>query len=60
MAKAADVSAEIELLNWWKRHSTDLPNWANAACKVALVQPLSAAAERVFSPLNSSFGSRKI
>ena len=61
MAKAADVSAEIEPLNWWKRHSTDLPNWANAARKVALVQPSSAAAERVhvFSLLNSSFGSQQ-
>ena len=59
MAKAADVIPEIERLNWWKKQSSDLPNWANAAHEVALVQPLSVAAEGVFSLLNSSLGSQQ-
>ena len=32
-----------------------LPNWASAARKVLLVQPSSAASERVFSLLKASF-----
>ena len=55
LAQAADVAKDIEPLNWWKNHASDLPKWSTAARKVALVQPSSAAAERVFSILNSSF-----
>ena len=47
MAKAADIGANIEPLAWWKNHANDLPNWSSAACKAVLVQPSSAAAERV-------------
>ena len=35
--------------------STWLPNWSSAVKKVLLVQPSSAAAERVFSLLSASF-----
>ena len=38
---------------------TDLPNWANAGRLILLVQPSSAAYERVFSILNSSFSSQQ-
>ena len=48
MAASEDVSTEIDLIAWWKRHAVELPKWANAFKKVLLVQPLSAAAERVF------------
>ena len=51
MYMAANVSTEIDLIAWWKRHAIELPKWANAFKKVVLVQPLSAAAERVFSIL---------
>ena len=51
MAAREDVSTEIDLIAWWKRHAIELPKWANAFKKVLLVQPLSAAAERVFSIL---------
>ena len=44
---AADASHEIEPLDSWKRHETDLPKWSGAARKIVLVQPSSAAA--VFS-----------
>ena len=56
LAIASDVSNEIEPVDWWKRHEADLPKWSRAARQILLVQPSSAAAERVFSILNSSFG----
>ena len=36
---------------WWKSHAMEFPKWANAFRLVLLVQPSSAAAERVFSIL---------
>ena len=48
MAAREDVSTEIDLIAWWKRHAIELPKWANAFKKALLVQPSSAAAERVF------------
>ena len=39
--------------------NTNLPKWASAACRVALIQPSSAAAEHVFSILASSFGKQQ-
>ena len=48
MAASEDVSTEIDLIAWWKRHAIELPKWANAFKRVLLVQPSSAAAERVF------------
>ena len=51
MAASEDVSKEIDLIAWWKRHAIELPKWANAFKKVLLVQPSSAAAERIFSIL---------
>ena len=56
IAKAANVEALVDPLPLWKKYKTDLPNWSVAACKVVLVQPSSAAAERVFSILSTSFG----
>ena len=56
LAKAADIDAEIDPLVWWKAHSADLPHWSTAAADILLVQPSSAAAERVFSLLKASFG----
>ena len=56
LAKAADVDAEFDPLEWWKAHKTDLPHWSAAASDVLLFQPSSAAAKRVFSPLKASFG----
>ena len=46
-----DVSTEIDLIAWWKKHAIELPKWANAFKQVLLVQPSSAAAERIFSIL---------
>ena len=44
---------------WWKFHQEYLPNWAQACRLVLLVQPSSAASERVFSILNQSFSSQQ-
>ena len=51
MAASEDVSTEIDLIAWWKRHAIELPKWANGFKKVLLVQPSSAVAERVYSSL---------
>jgi len=51
IAAAAGVSTEIDPISCWKNHATELPNWATAFRAVILVQPSSAAAERVFSIL---------
>ena len=40
----------------WKANETILPHWAEAAKKALLVQPSSAASERVFSLVNNTFG----
>ena len=60
LAKAADVSPSIELLSWWKQYyKEDLPSWCSCLKKVLLIQPSSAAAERVFSLLNNFFSNRQ-
>ena len=59
LATAEDVSPQIDTCEWWKHHSADIPTWATAFRKVALIQPSSAAAERVFSLLQSSFGKQQ-
>ena len=51
-AASEDVSPDLCPLEFWRRHKVSLPSWASAVCKVILVQPSSAASERVFSILN--------
>jgi len=55
----AKVDPAIDILQWWHQNECDLPCWAAAARKVFLVQPSSAASERVFSLLKSSFSSQQ-
>ena len=55
MAAAEDISPTVDTIVWWKRHANDLPHWSKACKMLLLVQPSSAAAERVFSILLSSF-----
>ena len=59
LARAADTSADISPLEWWKRNASDLPHWAEATRKILLLQPSSAAAERVFSLLQNLFGEQQ-
>ena len=56
MAAAEDVSSSVDVTSWWKSR---LPHWAQAFRLVALVQPSSAAAERVFSILSYSFSAKQ-
>ena len=54
MAASEDVPRLPTYINpvaWWKSHAMELPKWANAFRLVLLVQPSSAAAERVSSIL---------
>ena len=57
LAAAQDVimACEEDRVKWWRQQSDNLPHWSSAVMKVLLVQPSSAAGERVFSILNSSF-----
>ena len=60
LARAADTSGTITPLEWWKRNTSDLRNWAEATKKIFLLQPSSAAAERVFSVLKNSGNNKTI
>ena len=55
LAASEDVSKEIDLIAWWKRHAIELPKWANAFKKVLLFQPSSAVAERGFFSILQRF-----
>ena len=55
IAAAAGVRPDIDVTTWWSQHERELPNWAAACKKVLLIQPSSAASERVFSLLENSF-----
>ena len=56
----AEVSSDYSSLNFWKDHETSMPKWSEAAKNAFLLQPSSAAAERVFSVLNNSFGKKQL
>lgn len=56
LASAVGIGQDIDPMDWWSRHAETLPHWSAAASIALLVQPSSAAAERVFSLLKSSFG----
>lgn len=55
LAAVEDVCADTDKLHWWKCHESDFPFWSNACKTILLMQPSSAAAERVFSLLSNSF-----
>ena len=42
-------------MDWWKQNAPAIPNRAMAAAKALLVQPSSAASERVFSKVKVYF-----
>ena len=55
LALAEDISPSVDKNDWWRKHKTELPHWSKACKMVLLVEPSSAAAERVFSLLSNSF-----
>lgn len=59
LAKCEDLEETYDKLQWWKCQESTLPHWATVAKKILAVQPSSAAVERVFSLLNSSFGEQQ-
>ena len=59
IALTEDLSSEYNALLWWKSKESALPTWASCVKKVLCIQPSSAAAERVFSLLQTSFGDRQ-
>ena len=54
-AAVEDIDPEVDILQWWKSHEKELPNWSTALKNIILVQPSSAAAERVFSVIQNLF-----
>ena len=51
MAASEDISTEIDLIAWWKRHAIELPKWAY---DFKMVCPaIISCRERVFSILQS-------
>ena len=54
-AEAEDVSSQTDWTDWWEKKADKLPEWSNACRKALLLQPSSAASERVFSILSNSF-----
>ena len=54
-----DVAGEINELKWWSQHSKEIPSWASARKQILVLQPSSAASERVFSLLQNSFNNRQ-
>ena len=55
ITKSDGVSTEFDKLAWWKSHQHELPNLSKACKTALLIQPSSAAVERVFSLLKNSF-----
>ena len=55
VGKCADIDPQFSVVDWWKCNCSHLPKWSAAARQILLVQPSSAAAERVFSLLTASF-----
>ena len=49
MYLSAILRLSTDICEWWKSNETVLPNWGGAAKKALLVQPSSAASERVFN-----------
>ena len=61
LAAAEDVNVlnEEQKVEWWHRQEERLPHWATVVKQVTLIQPSSAAAERVFSILKASFNEQQ-
>ena len=53
LARVCDLDPAFNPLEWWKQNAPVLPSLSSAAKKILLVQPSSAAAERVFFLIES-------
>lgn len=59
LAIVEGTAADTDVPQWWARHAREVPHWASACSKILLLQPSSAASERVFSLLQNSFSDRQ-
>ena len=63
LVRVANIPDEFDALTdtwpWWRHNEAELPAWSSAVKKIVLVQPSSAAAERVFSLLVTMFGDQQ-
>ena len=55
-----ELPAYLATCLWWKMNSESLPKWSTGAKQILLIQPSSAAAERVFSLLTTTFSEQHI
>ena len=60
LAKCSDIGSPVSDLELWKSNSESLPKWSAGAKQILLIQPSSAAAERVFSLLTTTFSEQQI
>ena len=60
MAAANGVDAKFDLVSFWNAHSADLPHLFALFVVIGTLQASSAAAERVFSIWQASFGDKNI
>ena len=60
LAKCSDIASPVTEIEWWRMNSASLPKWSAGVRQKPLIQPSSAAAERVFSLLTSSFTEQQI
>ena len=60
VAATEDISLDCDTLMFWKQYANNIPKWKEVAAKILLLQPSSAAAERVFSLLKSSFRDQQL
>ena len=59
IAKCNEIGS-VSDIDWWRMNSEHLPKWSACVRQILLIQPSSAAAERVFSLLTSSFTEQQI
>ena len=59
VAASEDIDPSYDPLQFWRQHEQSLPAWSQAARQIILIQPSSAASERVFSLLTNSYGERQ-
>ena len=60
VAATEDISLDCDTLMFWKQYANNFPKWKEVTAKILLLQPSSAAAERVFSLLKNSFGDQQL
>ena len=56
--KDVELTTDEQKLEWWSRQ-TEVPGWSAAVSKLLVVQPSSAASERVFSLMNTFFNKQQ-